>query len=661
MDLLENYELVMNSKYFDAAWYLKNYADVRKAGLNPLMHYMEIGWREGRKPGPYFSSRYYLFDNSDVQSTDMNPLLHYEKYGVKEGRINKYEIIKRQKYIDETWYKKTYSDIDYTNIDPTEHYLLFGWKEGLNPSKEHSTKDYFIANPDVAALDICPFIYHEFEINKVLRSIDHIVVHHWGVFEYGNSKFLVFTSVQNDLKIRWGNKVIETVTIENHEPVDCFAEYVMDSYSENAFFYDVSNIPIKVGDKFEVVCDYYDKIEIRILFIWSCFSNSFLLDRNFFYYKKNYLEVTTKKQFAWRVLINREKGSVKNLLKCITADHKDNIILFSEYRNITNDNSWALFCKSLHQNENSFFVTSASRYHKEKDEYIKKHLLIYNSKEHIEKLLHAKTICCSWTLSDIVPTELKHAFYLYPFLNYKWYYCPHGISYDKNSNFLTPIFLGYPQKVFCSSELEKDYFENRCGLKNVHVLGYPRMDKWEQPDGNDILFDFTYRKQYNDQYFLIIKDAVSTIRKTYPKRKVYYLFHPAITKPVQNKIKRMINDKGVSYASAADEAKFNAWFNKAKYLITDYSSVAYDFVYRNNAFAIYYLPKDFTEGHYTLNFKFYNNHLGILAFNKGELLQALTSTQLPQEIKYRRSKFFSFLDQNNCDRVLTSIMEDEHV
>ncbi|MCC5824628.1 hypothetical protein [Alkalimonas sp.] len=40
------------SRYFSTVWYLLQYPDVSSAGLNPLLHYVQFGIHEGRKPRP---------------------------------------------------------------------------------------------------------------------------------------------------------------------------------------------------------------------------------------------------------------------------------------------------------------------------------------------------------------------------------------------------------------------------------------------------------------------------------------------------------------------------------------------------------------------------------------------------------------------------------
>lgn len=78
--------LLHQSGLFDAVWYLEAYPDVRESGVDPLRHYLESGWREGRDPGPNFSSAAYLKGNSDVAALGVNPLLHFVEYGHAEGR-----------------------------------------------------------------------------------------------------------------------------------------------------------------------------------------------------------------------------------------------------------------------------------------------------------------------------------------------------------------------------------------------------------------------------------------------------------------------------------------------------------------------------------------------------------------------------------------------
>jgi len=74
------------SGFFDEKWYLKEYPDVAKSGLDPVEHYLRVGVSEGKNPSPNFDTRWYLQCYPDVAAAKMNPLLHYVKFGRHEGR-----------------------------------------------------------------------------------------------------------------------------------------------------------------------------------------------------------------------------------------------------------------------------------------------------------------------------------------------------------------------------------------------------------------------------------------------------------------------------------------------------------------------------------------------------------------------------------------------
>ena len=83
---LANIELVRNSEFFDADWYLKNNPDVEAAGMDPARHYALHGVASNRNPSLSFVNEEYFALHNDVRAAKMNPLIHYEKYGKREGR-----------------------------------------------------------------------------------------------------------------------------------------------------------------------------------------------------------------------------------------------------------------------------------------------------------------------------------------------------------------------------------------------------------------------------------------------------------------------------------------------------------------------------------------------------------------------------------------------
>ena len=71
---------------FDTSFYLQTNPDVAAAGINPLIHYLENGWKETRSPYEGFSSSGYLQANPDVAAAGVNPLEHWLYHGQFENR-----------------------------------------------------------------------------------------------------------------------------------------------------------------------------------------------------------------------------------------------------------------------------------------------------------------------------------------------------------------------------------------------------------------------------------------------------------------------------------------------------------------------------------------------------------------------------------------------
>lgn len=82
----EKVTLLKSSGLFNEEYYLDQYPDVAKMGMDPVEHYIWLGARLGRDPSPTFSSVSYLQANEDVADANENPLFHYVKWGIKEGR-----------------------------------------------------------------------------------------------------------------------------------------------------------------------------------------------------------------------------------------------------------------------------------------------------------------------------------------------------------------------------------------------------------------------------------------------------------------------------------------------------------------------------------------------------------------------------------------------
>lgn len=197
----EIYNVVASA--FDVEFYLTIYDDVGKAGADPVRHYLDLGWGEGRDPAPWFSVKAYAAQYPETAGTD--PFHHYLTQGWRQGfspRPSQFGspflwmaadsgrdftglgqtpkggrsdggsrkggsdagwTLEREQLLtafDPEYYLALYPDVASDGVDPLDHFLTTGWREGRAPSRDFSVQDYLEFNPDVAALGINPFLHY---------------------------------------------------------------------------------------------------------------------------------------------------------------------------------------------------------------------------------------------------------------------------------------------------------------------------------------------------------------------------------------------------------------------------------------------------------------------------------------------------------------------
>ena len=196
----EDFDAVDNSVFFDARFYLAENPEVLAARIDPALHYLEHGGREGRDPGPFFSTAAYLAENPEVAASRMNALAHYERYGRDDGKsfrpprlffaettpqvdstgsvdddsaapddftrassIDDVDaaVIEHSPFFDRQWYLATYSDVGFSGVDPALHYFETGGGEGRDPGPFFSTTKYLADNPKVAAANLNALAHYE--------------------------------------------------------------------------------------------------------------------------------------------------------------------------------------------------------------------------------------------------------------------------------------------------------------------------------------------------------------------------------------------------------------------------------------------------------------------------------------------------------------------
>ncbi len=152
--LLYNKRILKKSRTFDEYYYLLKNKDLILADIDPLEHFIDVGWKEGRSPNPGFNMELHLQQHPSCLVENRNPLITMIKDGQKV-----YKTLKKSKLFDHNYYYSNYSDVAEQKLDPVKHYIEYGFKEGRNPSEYFDTNFYLTTYEDVKNVGINP-LYH---------------------------------------------------------------------------------------------------------------------------------------------------------------------------------------------------------------------------------------------------------------------------------------------------------------------------------------------------------------------------------------------------------------------------------------------------------------------------------------------------------------------
>lgn len=249
----------------------------------------------------------------------------------------------------------------------------------------------------------------------------------------------------------------------------------------------------------------------------------------------------------------------------------------------------------------------------------------------------------------------------------------HGISHHKitflnNENNKSDIIV-------CGGKPEFDYLNNYCGHKlGVSCYtGFPRFDNLHQNNvtKKQILVIPTWRqyltkcstKDFKEsEYFNRWNDFLNDkcLIRILDENNIDLIFYPHL------ELQKFINcfkisSKKIRMFDITNSNVQDLLINSAL-LITDYSSVFFDFSYQYKPIIYFQFDReDFYSKHYE---KAYFDHridgFGKVCFSKNELVQEINSIisnhfEVKENYKKLIEKFFQISDSNNCERLFNAI------
>ncbi|RMS23709.1 CDP-glycerol glycerophosphotransferase family protein [Pseudomonas syringae] len=379
--------------------------------------------------------------------------------------------------------------------------------------------------------------------------------------------------------------------------------------------------------------------------------------------EKNILHLQEKEQSIISIMLSDSYSQADKALYASIINNEKNAkySLYSERASLTGDNAYEAFKYALKSDDSCFYITSNEVISREKDEHIKKHLIPLGSARHKELFLNAKALFCSFGFPGIIFPGLKDIHI--SALSYKLYLMWHGISAgDKNSYEIASYNGNRNDGIFACSTYEENNF-SLLGHDRIYLTGYPRMDKWcndVKLDANSAILFFTWRRTLyeatlaeflNSDYVAIITELVKSIAKKRPTLNLYYFIHNSIPAQHVECLAAILraHSKNIRFVNNDDTHTFNHIFNTSQYLITDYSSVGYDFAYYKKRAPLFFMPANFINGHYTTTELFDK----IIPGAKCSTIESVIKSLHPGEYKKHKSStkaFFRFMDAENCRR-----------
>jgi glycosyltransferase involved in cell wall biosynthesis len=109
---------------FDEAWYLATYSDVKAAGFEPIVHYVNLGDAEGRRPNAYFDAGFYRAQLGGTELRSVCALYHYALIGEPLG-LTASRTFSPHRYLVSNTALQAWLD------KPLTHFLHLGKRGGL--------------------------------------------------------------------------------------------------------------------------------------------------------------------------------------------------------------------------------------------------------------------------------------------------------------------------------------------------------------------------------------------------------------------------------------------------------------------------------------------------------------------------------------------------
>lgn len=135
---------------FDADYYLLKNPDVKNAKIDPLKHFLDHGWAEGRLFSPWFHLQKLILNYPKISKNEF--LFFFDQMG-----RHIFDYFDAKYYYDNS---QDLHDKEFTPLAMLRHYIENGASEDRNPCSWFNAKNYFLKYASLQAQGFNPFFHY---------------------------------------------------------------------------------------------------------------------------------------------------------------------------------------------------------------------------------------------------------------------------------------------------------------------------------------------------------------------------------------------------------------------------------------------------------------------------------------------------------------------
>lgn len=340
---------------------------------------------------------------------------------------------------------------------------------------------------------------------------------------------------------------------------------------------------------------------------------------------------------------------------------------------VAQDNGIAFFKYLYHnKNEQSFYYISVKD-NKNGDvlEKYNKNVIQYDSFKHYVYYHLSEFLIVSHGIRDVVPTFVhnKMSRNEKPVI-----YLQHGITAMKKLKFNRKSYNGMIKKFIVCSESEKEIFVKQMGFspEQVCVTGFSRFDTLEDKSSlkkqKEIVIMPTWREWIDDAefatspFYLNYAELLKSeeLKKVITENNIKLKFFMHIE--LQRKFNEYFHgfDKYIEIINVGDQT-VKSILSESSLLITDYSSVIFDFHYLDKPVMFYQFDLEDYLKHRGSYVNMRTDLLGPTATTSEDLIALIKEYikrefKAEQRYKIKSKKYYRYFDRNNSERIYKEIL-----